>query len=78
LVSAIESRGQSTVITRDGRAVAVLVSVSEYQRMEEEAWAGRMLRELPEALADVKRGDGIPHEQVARELAARYAKLSSR
>lgn len=72
VVREVESSGRAKVITREGVAVAVLVGVDEYERLAEDASLGRLLREIRQAERELDAGDGIPQEEIERELEARW------
>jgi antitoxin YefM len=74
LLNDVVDRKDHVLITRNGRPAAVLISIEEYESLEEtveilsdpEAMAA-----LEEGLAELERGDTVSLEEVRRELAAR-------
>lgn len=54
------------LLTQNGRSVAVLVDVDEFERMDYER---RFLASIAAGLRDVARGRTVPHSKVAAELA---------
>ena len=68
----LEANGRCKVITREGVAVGVLVGVDEFERLQEDAAVGRLLRDIGRAEAELAAGEGIPHDELEREFAARW------
>jgi len=69
-----ESR-QPIVITQNGEAKAVLMDVATFDGWRD---ALLMLKLLATGKSEIAAGEGIPHEQVFRELEAELAELSKR
>jgi len=65
-----ESR-RPLVLTQHGKSAAVLLGVEHYEAMIEEL---ELIRDIRQGRAELARGEGIPHEQVAEELRARLAR----
>ena len=74
----IESSGRYKVITREGTAVAVMLGVDDFERLQDDASIGRIVREVREAEDQIERGEGISHAQMERELTARWPKAERR
>lgn len=53
------------VLTQNGRGVAVVQSYEEYERERVQL---ALLMRLNHAMADIREGRTIPHEQVVREM----------
>src|SRR5438105_11874725 len=68
----VEAQRRPKVITRDGLAVAVLVGVEEFERLQADASVGRLLRELQEAEAEIQSGQAIPHEELEQDFERRW------
>lgn len=64
----VRSTKRPLVLTQHGRSAAVLLDVDEYEALVEELG---IIRDIRQAKAELARGGGIPHEQVAAELRAR-------
>ncbi len=58
------------VVDENGKRVAVLLEVEEYERMIEELEELEDIRAYDEAIAELERGDDelIPFEQAVREI----------
>ena len=56
------------VLTQHGKSAAVVLDVQEYEALVDEV---ELLRDIHEARAQLARGEGIPHEEVAAQLRAR-------
>lgn len=63
---------QPVVFSRHGRAAAVLVSVTDYEEMEEARERLALLSALQEADREIDAGAGLPHA-VMREKLLRWA-----
>ena len=75
----IETSGRYKVITREGAAVAVMLGVEDFERLQEDAAVGRIVREVRDADAEIERGEGLTQTQMERELSARWpTSVSSR
>ena len=72
LLREVEAHRRPKVITRDGLAVAVLVDVEQFERLQGDASIGRLLRELQEAEAEIQSGQGVPHEELERDFERRW------
>lgn len=55
------------LLTQNGRSVAVLIDVDEFERMEYER---KFAASIAAGLKDIARGRTVPHEKVVAELAA--------
>lgn len=64
------SKTGEIVITQHGKPQAMLVDLESYIEMQEQIADSdpKLIKELNEAIADVKAGNGIPAEQVFKEL----------
>lgn len=75
------SRKQPVLVTQQGKPVAILLAVQDEAEAEKLAAEGpRTLRSIfEEASEQIKKGEGIPHEQFWREVEqARQAKRGPR
>jgi antitoxin YefM len=71
LVDEVESRHEHVVITRNGRPAAVVISLAEYEALEETLEIlqdEELLRALRESDDDVKAGRVSTLDEVRREL----------
>jgi prevent-host-death family protein len=68
IIRQVES-GRVVVLSRHGRAVAVVVSVEEYEDLQETAEHFALQRAVEEGEAELAAGKGIPHAEVKRKLA---------
>jgi len=69
IVKLTEESGRPVILTRYGKGVAVLLSVSAYEDLEDAAARLRLLFALQEADRAVARGEVVEHEEVDRMLA---------
>jgi prevent-host-death family protein len=72
LLREVEAQRRPKVITRDGLAVAVLVGVEEFERLQEDASVGRLPREIQAAEAEIQGGRSIPHEELEQDFQRRW------
>ena len=56
------------VLTQHGKSAAVLLDVGQYEALVEEV---ELLRDIRQAKAELASGQGLPHEEVVKELRAR-------
>jgi prevent-host-death family protein len=61
--------GRAVVLSKHGRAVAVVVSVEEYENLQESAERYALQRAVEEAEAELDAGQGVSHA-VMKKLAA--------
>ena len=62
--------GRTVVLSKHGRAVAVVVPVGEYEELREAAEHSALQRAVDEAERELEAGLGIPHEVVRQRLLA--------
>ena len=74
VVREVEASGRAKVITRDGLAIAVLLGVDDFERLEQDATIGRLMRELRQAEAEITAGLGLPQEALEQEFEARWGR----
>ena len=55
------------VITQHGKSTAVLLDVSEYERIMDKL---ELIEDIDVATAQIKQGHGIPHDEVRKRLGA--------
>lgn len=67
----IKSKKHSIVLTQHGKSAAVLVDVSEYQRMIDKI---DLMGELLEAERQIERGEVVPHEEAKKQNRENLAK----
>jgi antitoxin YefM len=67
LIEQVQSTHRPIVLTQHGRGAAVLLGVTEYERLVERA---ELLEDVRVAEAQVARGEGIEHDE-ARDLVVR-------
>jgi prevent-host-death family protein len=72
LLREVETQRRPKVITRDGVAVAVLIGVEEFERLQEDATVGSLLRDIRQAEAEIESGQGIPQEQLEQDFESRW------
>lgn len=58
------------VLTQHGKSAAVILDVGEYEALVDEV---ELVRDIREARAELERGEGIPHDEVIRELRSRIS-----
>lgn len=59
------------VLTQHGKSAAVILDVDEYEALVDEV---ELVRDIREARAELERGEGIPHDEVIRELRSRISR----
>ena len=62
--------GRAVVLSKHGRAVAVVVSVEEYEDLQESADRFALQRAVEEAEAELDAGQGVSHAVMKKRLAA--------
>ena len=67
-VEQVQSTRRPIVLTQHGRGAAVLLGVSEYERLVERA---EVLDDIRVAEEQVARGEGIEHDDAQRQVLAR-------
>lgn len=75
LVSSAEKTHERTVITKNGRPVAMLLSVEDWASVEETLEIlsdPDLMREIREARAEIERGDTVSAEEMDALLAKRH------
>lgn len=60
------------MVTRNGKPVAILLSIKDEEEMERLllAYSPRFQRILEEAKRQIREGEGVPHEEFWREVEA--------
>lgn len=69
IIRNVES-GRTVVLSKHGRAVAVVVPVGEYEGLVDCAERSALQRAVDEAERELAAGQGIPHDVVAERLLA--------
>ncbi len=64
----VRSTKRPLVLTQHGKSAAIVLDVGQYEALVDEI---EVIRDIRQAKAEMARGEGIPHEQVVRELRAR-------
>jgi prevent-host-death family protein len=67
LMEQIRTTKRPLVLTQRGHSTAVVLDVSEYERLVEEV---ETLRDIRLAESQLERGDGIPHDEAQRQVLA--------
>jgi prevent-host-death family protein len=65
MIEKIKTEHRPLVITQHGKSSAVLLNVSDYQKMVDTI---ELLQEINEARQEIEDGKGIEHEKVMRSL----------
>ena len=68
-IEQIQTTRRPILLTQHGRGAAVLLDVTEYERLVERA---ELLEDIRVAEEQIARGEGIEHEEVERRLLARF------
>ena len=68
LVRQVTVEGRPVVLSRHGRAVAVLVGVEEYEAMQDQLARADLARAVAQAEAELDAGGGVPHAEAAARL----------
>jgi len=63
--------GRAVVLSKHGRAVAVVVSVEEYEDLQESADRYALQRAVEQAETELDAGQGVPHAVMKKKPAAR-------
>lgn len=69
IIRQVES-GHAVVLSKRGRAVAVVVSVQEYEELHDNADRFALQRAVEEAENELAAGQGIPHATIKARFAA--------
>ena len=64
-IDRIKKQKRSIVLTQHGKSAAVLVDVSEYQRMVDKL---DLMEELIEAERQIAKGDVVSHEEAKKQI----------
>lgn len=64
----VQSTRRPLVLTQHGRGAAVLLDITEYERLAERA---EVLEDIRVAEAQFARGEGIDHDEAKRQVLAR-------
>jgi antitoxin YefM len=67
----VRSTKRPLVLTQHGKSAAVVLDVDEYEALIDEI---EVIRDIRQAKAELARGEGIPHDEVAAELRQRLAR----
>ena len=70
-IDRIQQQKRSIVLTQHGKSAAVLVGVSEYQRMVDKL---HKMEDLLEAERQIVRGEVFTHEEAKKKIKANLAK----
>jgi prevent-host-death family protein len=62
--------GGTVIVSKHGRAVAVVLSIEEYESLQESADRFALQHAIEEAEAEIAAGQGISHEDIKRKYAA--------
>jgi len=65
IIDKVKNENRIVVITQHGKGAAVLMSVSEYEKMRDKI---ELLEDIATARAQLDAGLGVDHETVMREL----------
>lgn len=70
ILNSLPKRGGEIVITQYGKPQAVMIDLESYIELQERLLDSdpRLIKEINEAVADVKAGNGIPAEKVFKDL----------
>jgi len=72
LIEKVKTGHRPLVITRHGKSSAVLLDVSDYEKMVETI---ETLQEVNKARQELKEGKGVPHDEVMSSLKKRLKQL---
>lgn len=72
IVRQVTQTGRPVVLSKHGRAVAVVISVSEYEDLRELAERSALQKAVDDADRQIRAGELVPHEEVL-ELLNRWA-----
>lgn len=70
-VEQVQTTHRPIVLTQHGRSAAVLLDVSEYERLVERV---EVLEEIRLAEEQIARGEGVEHEEARRQVLARLGR----
>jgi prevent-host-death family protein len=74
-VEQVRESGRPLILTQHGRGTAVLMSAVEYEALMDEL---DTLRDVRASEAELARGEGIAHDDVAADLRSRVRKRTRR
>ena len=69
LVEKVRETKRPLVLTQEGHSTAVVVDVTEYERLLEEV---EILRDVKIAERQLAEGHGVPHEEAQEQLLSRF------
>ena len=68
LVQQVTEEGRPVVLSKHGRAVAVLLSVEEYEGLQDQLARAEVRRAVADAEGEIDAGHGLAHAVVVRRL----------
>lgn len=70
ILASLQKSGGEIVVTQHGKPRAILVDVDDYIELQDQILDQdpKLIKEINAAIADVKAGNGIPAEEVFKEL----------
>lgn len=68
-VQQVRETRRPLVLTQHGKSAAVLLDVEEYERLLDQI---DVVRSVAEGLAEIQRGEAMPHEEVVARLASEF------
>ncbi len=71
IIDKVKNENRTIIITQHGKGAAVLMSVSEYEKMRDKL---ELLEDIVTARSQLDAGLGVDHETVMRELRDRIRK----
>jgi len=69
IIDKVKNENRTIVITQHGKGAAVLISISEYERLIDKI---ELLEDIATSKAQIEAGLGRDHDEVMRELRDRY------
>jgi prevent-host-death family protein len=68
IVEQVRATGRPVVITREGRGVAVMLSIQAFEELQDSAETGELQRAVEDAERDITEGRWVEHSEVLAKL----------
>ena len=78
VVRQVEETGQSVIVTRHGRGVAVLMSVERYERLQQLERRADLAAAIREGERDIEQGRVVSHEDAVARLTRRLDRMAGK
>jgi prevent-host-death family protein len=68
IVEQVHATGRPVVLTREGRGVAVMLSIQAFEELQDSAGTGELQRAVEDAERDIAEGRWVEHSEVLAKL----------